>query len=404
MKRSLLPLLLLALLALLSCTTGCTRNQMIDLAMKGAPRDAHPRGMRVDDRVVLAGDLHCHVMPPDSPSHVSRELPETLRLAREEALDFVVLTPHVPANFAGDDEMRAWVEQTQTVLRSRLALEAPEMLVVPGFEYTDHTWGHLGMAFADVRDVLAAVPAAEARRAPVRFFEEWVAKGGVLTINHPVNLPLKDPPISQLGYDMSWRAFHGRAAPEEIAWVSTHAQTIETFNASLTHLRDQFFVGDEERSLRVASHLVDRLARHQQRRIASVGGSDSHGDWLRATTYVLASERSIPALRDGLVGGRTCVRGPEACTLAVRAKGTAAWSYVGDALPADARPKTDPDADVIEARATGGDVTLFVDNEIVATAESGALMTTRLPRGRCAVVRAVVGRSWSSGVYVGCGM
>lgn len=45
--------------------------------------------------VLLAGDLHCHVSPPDDRDHVSRDLAQTLALARSEALDFIVLTPHI---------------------------------------------------------------------------------------------------------------------------------------------------------------------------------------------------------------------------------------------------------------------------------------------------------------------
>ncbi|MBS2013630.1 MAG: hypothetical protein JST00_12120 [Deltaproteobacteria bacterium] len=382
---------------------GCSKGVFIDIAMSGASREARATGMRVGDRMVLSGDMHCHVLPPDSPSHVTRDLRETVTRAEQEGLDFVVLTPHVPGEFQTDDARRTWVKESQAELRARLASIKTQVMVIPGFEYTDRRWGHLGMAFADVDAVLEAVSAEEAQRAPTRFFEQWVAKGGILTVNHPVNRPLRDPPFSELAYDLSWRAYHGAEVPPEVEWVSTHAQTIETFNASVTHLRDQFIVGEEDRSLREASHLVDRLVRRQQRRIAAVGGSDSHGGWLRPTTFVLARDRSIASLREGLVGGRTCVRGPEACTLEIRPRGAGApWAHVGDDVPGDARPKDDPAADVIEARATGGDVTLFVNGELAGTAESGDTMSVRLPHGRCAVVRAVVGRSWSSGIYVGC--
>jgi len=384
-------------------TSGCARNTLLDIAMRGAPHETAATGMRVHDRMVLAGDMHCHVLPPDSPSHVARGLEETLSLAKEEKLDFLVLTPHVQGGFADDEEERSWVLRTQAELRARLDALRPEMLVIPGFEYTDHRYGHVGMAFADPSVVLAEVSAEEVIETPARFFESWVAHGGLLTINHPVNRPLPKPPFSQLAYNLSWRAFHGRAVAPEITWVTEHAQAVETFNTSVTYLRDQFIVGEEDRSLREASHLVDRVARAQHRRIAAVGGSDTHGSWLRPTTYVLAKEKTIEGVREAIAGAHTCVRSPEACSLEIRAKGSPDWAIVGDSLEADARPKTDPDADVIEARAAGGDVTLLVNGEIVAHAESGATMTTKLPRGRCAVVRAIVGRSWSSGVYVGCG-
>lgn len=382
---------------------GCSKGALIDIAMSGAKHEVSATGMRVGDRMILAGDMHCHILPPDSPSHVTRDLADTIARAQKERLDFVVLTPHIPGDFQTDDARRAWVKQSQAELRASIAAAKTDVVMIPGFEYTDRRWGHLGMAFADIDAVLDAVTAEDAQHAPSKFFEQWVARGGVMTINHPVNRPLKDPPFSELGYNLSWRAFHGVDVPAEIDWVTTHAQSIETFNASVTHLRDQFIVGEEDRSLREATHLVDRMARQQHRRIAVVGGSDSHGAWLRPTTYVLASEKTPQGIRDGILNARTCVRGPEACTFEMRLRGSGApWSHVGDEAPADARPKADRDADVIEARATGDDVTLIVNGEIAGSAPSGETMTARLPHGRCAIVRAIVGRSWSSGIYVGC--
>ncbi len=388
MKRTVV-LLLLLLTAL-----GCTKNDLIDVAMSGARHATSHREMRVGDRVVLAGDMHCHLLPPDSPSHVSRELAETLERAKSEGLDFVVLTPHVPARFFQDDEIRGWALETQQQMRAAIAQLHPDLMVIPGFEYTDYRYGHVGLSFADPTEVLAGLSRAETEEHPERFFERWVARGGLLTINHPVNRPLENAPFAQLKADMSWRAFSGQPTPPEVTWITAHAQTIETFNASITHLRDQFLVGEEDRSLREAAHLVDRTSRAQNRRIAAVGGSDSHGHWLRATTFVLANERSLAALRAAIVEGRTCVRGPEACSLQVRSGG--AWSGVGDAITTE-KP-------TIEARASGGDVTYVVNGTIVATAESGALVSLPIPVGRCAIVRAIVARSWSSGAYVNCAL
>lgn len=373
-------------------TMACTKNQLIDVAMSGARHATPHREMRVGERLVLAGDMHCHVQPPDSPAHVSRELAETFERAKDEGLDFVVLTPHVPMRFFMDDEIRAWVLETQQQLRAGIAQLHPDLIVVPGFEYTDYRYGHVGASFADPTEVLAGLSAAETQEHPERFFERWVAHGGLLTINHPVNRPLKDTPFAELRADMSWRAFAGRPTPPEVTWITTHAQAIETFNTSVTHLRDQFLVGEEDRSLREAAHLLDHTSRVQNRRIAAVGGSDSHGHWLRATTFVLANERSPAGLRAGILAGRTCVRGPEACSLQVGSDG--AWNGVGDAITTD--------APTIEARASGGDVTYVVNGAIAGQSASGIVVSLPIPAGRCAIVRAVVGRSWSSGAYVNC--
>ncbi len=361
--------------------------------MSGVARPAPPHGMRVGDRLILAGDMHCHVMPPDSAHHVSRELPETLALARSEGLDFVVLTPHVPARFYMDDEMRGWVLETQAELRARIERLKPSMLVIPGFEYTDFRYGHLGVSFADPAEVLAGLTSEEARNDPERFFEMWEARGGILTINHPMNRPLPNAPFHELGADMSWRAFRSLPVTPEIAWLTTHATAIETFNSMVAGLRDQFMIGDEDRSLREASHVADEIVRTQHRRIASVGGSDSHGDWLRATTFVLAKDRSLESLRKGIVGAHTCVRGPEACTLELRNDG-GAWLGVGDALTTTSTS--------FEARASGADVTFVVNGAPVASAREGEITKLMVPVDRCSIVRAIVGRSWSSGIYVNC--
>jgi len=390
MKRA---LGVLSALALALGGLGCSKGQLIDVTMSGSSHASSHRGLQVGERMILAGDLHCHVLPPDAPYHVSRELPEVLSLAQEESLDFVVLTPHVPARFFMDDELRGWVLRTQQTLRTRIERLKPSLVVIPGFEYTDHHYGHVGLAFADPSEVLAGLTAEGARENPERFFELWVARGGILTINHPVNRPLPRSPFHELAYDLSWRGFSKGAVPPEVAWITDHAQTVETFNTTVTELRDLFVVGEEDRSLREAAHLADRIARTQHRRFAAVGGSDSHGHWLRATTFVLATERSTEGIRQALAAARTCVRGPEACTLEVRPRG-GAWLGVGDSI-------TTPTA-TFEGRASGDDVTFLVNGAIVATARSGEVVSFPVPAGRCSIVRAIVGRSWSSGIYANC--
>src|SRR5262249_17633920 len=157
-------------------------------------------------------------------------------------------------------------------------------------------------------------------------------KGGVITINHPVERPVPNAAFSQLRYDLTWRGFTRANVPPEIAWVTEHATAIETLNFSIAYLRDQFILGDEDLSLREATPLVDKTARAQHRAIAPVGGTDSHGSWLRPTTYVLARARTPQAIRDAIIEARTCVRGPEGCTLEVRAPGDEIH-HVGDRVP-----------------------------------------------------------------------
>ena len=267
MKR----LLFAALLGLVS--SGCTRAGLLDFAMRTAPRPRPPPAMRVGPYHVLAGDMHTHVLPPDSPSHVSRDFVETALLAKREGLDFVVLTPHVPARFFMLPDKREWVRETQLTLRAQIAAHPSDVIFVPGMEYTDHRYGHVGLAFASLEEVLAEVSLADAQSRPSMFFERWAAHGGVMTINHPRLRGNPAAPIRALRYDMGWRALFEEPppVPPEIAWLTEHAQTIETLNTSVSHLRDQFIMNDVDRSLRETTHLADRVARAQRRRVTGVG-------------------------------------------------------------------------------------------------------------------------------------
>ena len=374
------------LLAALS--TGCTANGLLDTAMNAAKEPIPHAGLRVGDRMVLAGDLHCHVLPPDSPSHVTRGLPETLVLAEEQHLDFVLLTPHVPARFFQDEDARDWVSETQTELRARIEALHPKMLVIPGFEYTDHRYGHVGMGFADVKTVLAEVSAAESRAHPSLFMERWLAHGGTMVINHPLQGPIPKSVIDPLRWDLTWRGFGPKRVPVDDVFITEHAQAVETFNAAITHLRDQYIIGDEERTLREASALVDREAKRQHRPIAQVGGSDSHGSWLRPTTYVLAKERSVSAIHDAIVEGRTCVRSPETCSLEI-AGDDGVWHGLGERVTAEKHVKAR-----LSARGQ-----FVLDGARVAEGTAAELPVSP---GHCSIVRAISGLSWSSGIYVNC--
>lgn len=384
----------IALLALVQA--GCTKAELIDLAMRSAPRATRPEAASMGTYLLLAGDMHTHVLPPDAPWHVARDLPTTVALAREEQLDFVVLTPHVSARFFASPDERAWVRSTQAELRASIARHAGDVILVPGMEYTDHRYGHVGLAFADIEEVLAEVSLEDAREHPARFFERWSAHGGLMTLNHPVLRGIPDAPFMELRYDIGWRALfeHPPPLPPEIAWITEHAQTIETLNTSISHLRDQFIIGDVDRTLREGAHLADRVARTQHRRVAPVGGSDSHGRWLRPTTWVLATERTAAGIREALAAGRTCVRGPAACSFAVRSRG-GAWMHVGDALGSNGTRS-------IEARTAGGRASYFVNGAVAASAADGETVSVPVP-GTCALVRAVVHGSWSAPIHVDCG-
>jgi hypothetical protein len=378
-----------ALVALFALA-GCSQHALVDAAMMSAYRPPPPPPSA--RWKILAGDMHCHVRPPDPEWHVDRGVEETLALAQEEHLDFVVLTPHVRARFFEDEAKRDAVVDAQRALDLAIhRLPTRDLIVLRGLEYTDFDEGHLTLAFAEPADVLAALPLADARMHPGRFFERWVGAGGLVLVNHPVLTPTPSP-FRSTRADMSWRPLLAPGPhPEEIETAMRVASGVEVFNLAVTHLRDGLLLEDPDRSLRRAAFVAERYARKAGRPLAAVGGSDSHTHHLRPVMYVLAEARTPAAVRDAIVRGRTCVRSPEACTFEVRAAG-GAWSPPGASLHS-AR---------IEARASGDPVVFVVNGVVVARAAPGAAVALDVDPSICSTIHAVVGEGQSSPAYANC--
>lgn len=390
----------LVALALVACSKQDLVDSVVDSSYQPAwvmpTGSAAPVGDEATAGLrLLAGDAHCHVSPPDADWDVSRDLDETVTLARREGLDFVILTPHVPARFFADADARAWVKHSQADLRERVAA-APtgDIVFIPGFEYTDHQYGHVGASFADLDAVLADVPLHVAQEHPERFFERWVERGGMLVVNHPFVTPL-DSVFRMARYDLSWRPLTARGPfPAEIEAVDRLAQGWEAFNLTATELRDQILLGDRGLTVEKTLAAIDARVAARRKRIAAVGGSDSHGHYLRATTFVWARDKSPAAIRDAFVAGRTCVRDPAACSLEARAPG-GAWRPVGAAVDG---------VDQLEVRARGDKITLLRDGEAVARPSAGEIVAVPVARGRCSAIRAVVGEGYSSAIWANCGI
>jgi hypothetical protein len=369
---------------------GCAQHVLVDAAMASAYRPSRPTPRA--GWIILSGDMHCHVAPPDPPWHVTRELPETLELARDEGLDFILLTPHVRARFFADERRRAAFLEDQRALTADLERAgAPPLIVVRGLEYTDFDYGHVSLGFADPEAVLADFPIDEARAHPERFFQKWALAGGVMVINHPVLTPIPSIFRSARG-DLSWRPFSSAGPfPSEIAAADQLAQGVEVFNLAVTHMRDGLLLGDGERSLKHAALLAAHAARAKGHRVAAIGGSDSHSFHLRASTFVLADARTPEAIREAILAARTCVRSSEACTFEGRAPG-GPWQPVGASLYGS----------YIEVRAQGEPIVVLRDGQIVARPRSGEAVRIDLPEGACSAVYAKVGEGYSSPIYAGC--
>jgi predicted metal-dependent phosphoesterase TrpH len=403
-------LLLTFALSLLGCAS---EHGVVDLAMTSAYRPRapftravaragagggqQPTASDAEPFLVLGGDLHCHVLPPDDPSHVVRGVRETVALAREEHLDFVVLTPHVPARFFVDASLREYVASDQRALRAEIAsalVPADGPIMIPGFEYTDHRYGHVGAGFADLDAVLADVPLEAATARPGQFFESWLRHGGTLIVNHPLVVPL-DSSFSMARADISWRPLTSPLpVPEEIATAHELATGFEAYNLTATHLRDRYLQRDTDRTLAATYERLDHEAVASGRAMTAVGGTDSHSHHLRATTFVLARERSAGAIREALGAGRVCVRDPGACTLRVRGGADMGrWAPAGEHIDSDG---------TVLVRTGGDDTTVFLSGTPVARVSAGEIARIEVPANRCSIIRATVGRGYSGSVYVNC--
>lgn len=382
---------------------GCARptsHYFVDALLASAHRPAHSSHGTTSGETppyskyqILAGDLHCHVTPPDAPFHVSRTLAETVSLAQDEGLDFVVLSPHVRARFFLDEESRLQTSVALSQLEKEVQrLQDKNILILVGFEYTDFEYGHVGVAFAHLNDVLADVSVEEANRNPGAFFESYVAHGGLLVINHPLVTPL-DSSLPMANADLSWRMFTERGPyPSEILTANRLAVGFEAFNLTVFELRDRFLLSDPHFTLRRTLTRLDQEILSQHRPLIPVGGSDSHSDHLRAGTFVLAERKSPAAIREALLAGRVCVRDPNACTFEAR-ESTGTWKVIGSSFSNVAE---------LEVRVEGIDVEFFVNGSIVYQGSARKTMRVRVPKDRCSILRARVDEGYSAPIYANC--
>lgn len=390
-----------ALFFALTLLAGCGRSishHLLDAGMSSAHRPARPDVPAAvvpeakSPYQILGGDMHCHVSPPDSPRHVSRGMEETVELAHAEGLDFVVLTPHVPARFFQNDRLREEVREELAALERAVPRGEGAPIFIVGFEYTDHRYGHIGASFADLDAVLTDVPARAAVEDPARFFQAYLRRGGLLVVNHPLLTPV-DSIIRMARANLSWRPFTAPGPyPAEIVDLDRTAQAFEVYNLAVTELRDRFLLGDSSTTLEATLARLDREVPLRARPLVPVGGSDSHSGHLRAATFVLAEERSAKGVREGIVAGRVCVRDPAACSFEVRASG-GAWLPPGSVIR---------DATMVEVRARGEEIRFYANGAVLTPEEPGHTVFVPVTPGQCSVLRARVDAGYSGPVYVNC--
>jgi len=370
----------------------------------GAAAATAPRPAAASDPYqLLAGDFHCHVSPPDWDQEANRDLAGTVRLAKEEHLDFVVLTPHVGARFFTDEDRRRDELEALRGLRDEIARQAPGgPLLVAGFEYTDHRQGHLGFSFADLDRLLARLSAPQLARRPQDFMQGWVDAGGLIVVNHPLVTPL-DSTFAIARADLSWRPWTRPDAetgvfPPEIVAAHHLAQAFEAYNLTAAHIRDRYLGPPGAGTYAETLARLDGEILAQQRRIVPLGGSDSHENHLRATTFVLARERTVEGVREAVLAGRVCVRDWRACTLRARVAGLpsgpgSAWQPPGAAFSG---------ADALEIRASGADVRILINGQAAAHPRAGEIALLRLDPDRCSIVRAEIDGGTAAPLYANC--
>ena len=382
-------------------------HTVVDLAMTSAYRpasfeftDSKERGPGSADAdevtthfQILAGDFHCHVSTPDWNQEANRDLSETVVLAKKEHLDFVVLTPHVRARFFLHESFRRQELDALAGLRDEIAKQGPGApLLIVGFEYTDHRQGHLGFSFGDLTQLLARFSAARLEERPQDFVEGWVASGGLVVVNHPLVTPLDS--MFEIGRaDLSWRPWTKAGPfPPEIEAANRLAQGFEAYNLTAAHMRDRYLSAPGPGTTQATLARIDQEILAQQRRLVPMGGSDSHEDHLRATTFVLASSRTIEGIRQAVLAGRVCVRDPRACSLRARTTGTA-WQPLGAAFL---------NAPTIEVKARGETIRVLVNGRVAAMPRSSEVAALPLDPNVCSVIRAEIDGGFSAPIYANC--
>jgi hypothetical protein len=232
----------------------------------------------------LAGDLHVHTTyshdsyggPGDDNTGIDEvntfgfPVRAEFALAASRGLDFLAITDHNDVRSQSDPGFGAF-----------------GVLGLPGYE--NSLQGHAQMLGAT--HVLAKVDASSAE-AVQGLADALRAEGGVFQVNHPANSETDDPD------DLDWALGYAVQPDTVEAWNSSRLYQ-PPFPASNSH----------DDAVRYWEGWLDRGAH-----VTLTGGSDSH--WVataaaqgagQPTTWVLAKDRSVVGILDGLRHGRTMV-------------------------------------------------------------------------------------------------
>jgi predicted metal-dependent phosphoesterase TrpH len=311
---------ILVLAVLGSCGRRATSHEPAPAAepvVTAAP-DAVRDAAVPDRRRWIAGDLHMHVAPPDAPDDVAMSAGEIAEVAKQQHLEFVILTPHLwAANWRDAAWRRSFLASWHELAAAARATDG--ITLIPGAEIGVTRYGHFGVSGIE----LATLPPTG------DLLDAAHAAGAVVVVNHPFALPTRIHGIAASHYDMSFaRWTHGARGFAAIDGV-------EVWNLPLGLANLVSRPGGATGEAR-AFEQADRVVHTERRRVAVVGGTDNHGHVVLPTTWVLAADASEPAILAGLRAGATCVGGPQAGTLRARGDGDpASWlAMIGDTVRA----------------------------------------------------------------------
>ncbi len=219
-----------------------------------------------------------------------------------------------------------------------------------------------------------------------------MAGGGLVVVNHPLVTPF-DSMFSIARADLSWRPWTTAGPfPPEIEAANRLAQGFEAYNLTAAHMRDRYLSAPGPGTTQATLARIDQEILSQQRRLVPIGGSDSHEDHLRATTFVLASARTTEDIRQAVLAGRVCVRDPRACSLRARTPGSA-WQPLGAAFL---------NAPAIQVKARGEKIRVLVNGREAATPRSDEVAVLALDPTACSVIRADIDGGFSAPIYANC--
>ena len=317
---------------------GISRRRLLQGAAAAGALAAYPalpawaRRRRPAQGAWLAGDLHCHTTlshdvwggPTDDNTGFEEAYTlgwspgEHITLAESRGLDFLAVTDHNRVD----------------------AVHAPDygskrLVLVPGYEHS-LSGGHSNVFLPDRAALTDVVRDADGSTSfpgdegAARFLDAVHARGGIASLNHP---------------------FYGNPEQgEQLAWgygpeVSARFDAVEVWNIGWPARHDVVPFADSDNYLSLPWWEQEVLSR---RRVAAVGGSDSH--WRatvalngpgQPTTWVYARERSPAGVLEAIRAGRTFIAaeppgmaGPR-LFLTARERGTGgAFAMVGDSVQA----------------------------------------------------------------------